>query len=190
MGDEELPPRSEDPARALTGAEAAFVACLSFVPVHAGVLGLLVDDLAPARVRLLHHAYDAGHLIALGLVGAALVQIWRRFGTAGRRAAAGSLAAVGFVFDVAFLTEDLVPRALRMSGGAHVTPWLVGMLAIAAVSPSRGGWGARCVAPPSSRCRWWSAGSSSAPTTSCSSGTTRACTCTCSRSRRCWWRRP
>ncbi|MEQ9323702.1 MAG: hypothetical protein RIF41_31355, partial [Polyangiaceae bacterium] len=189
-------PRSEDPALALTGAEAAFLACLSFEPLHAAVLALLVDDLAATRVRLLHHACDAGHLVALGLAGAAVAQIWRRFATRGLWAAAGSLAAVGFVFDAAFLTEDLVPRALRMSGGGHVTPWLVGMLAIAAVTfPLAWGVGRALrrppfVAPPSSRCRWWSAGSSSAPTTSCSSGTTRACTCTCSRSRRCWWRRP
>lgn len=118
----------------MSGAEAVLVAWLSFVPVHAVVLGLLVDDLASPRVRLLHHAYDAGHLVVLGLVGVAMARAWRRWGSGGSGDALLSLAAVGFLFDAAFLTEDLVPRALRVSGGRDVAAWLVGMLAIAALT--------------------------------------------------------
>ena len=79
----------------------------------AGVVNLVVITLivplptGGISVRIVHHLYDAGHMVAMGLASAGAVAAWQRWGL--RRAAWGyaALAVASIATGFALLPEDL-----------------------------------------------------------------------------------
>lgn len=70
----------------------------------------------PLRARALIHFYDAAHLLALGLLAAALVALRHRLGPRSRLAALAALAALAWAVALVVLEEDLTGPAERLAG--------------------------------------------------------------------------
>src|SRR5262249_13523334 len=89
-------------------------------------------------VRALYYAYDAGHLLALGLIASAAVAIWQRWGPRAPVWGDLALAAAAGLLGAWLLARDLTGLA-AIAGGAHAAiarPMLLAAsgLAIAAVA--------------------------------------------------------
>lgn len=139
--------RAETGAECLGGVRALLVAVALLVVVNAAVLALVVD-LPPQgwQLRGLHHLFDAGQHLAVGLVVAGAIAACRRLGlTRGRRGLL-VLAAVSLVVGAATLVEDLSGFAHGMLPGAPaVALWLLVALVSGGVVASAvlGRWLAR-----------------------------------------------
>lgn len=95
-------------AETVTRAGAAMVAWCAVGVVNALVIAFAVPlPTSGLWVRFLHHFYDAGQMIAMGLASAGAVALWHRFGP--RRALWGyaALAAASVAAGFALLHEDL-----------------------------------------------------------------------------------
>ena len=71
---------AQDTAARLGGPAAYLLAWVGLTVVNAAGIATLSLPAGGLRVRALHHAYDAGHSVALGLVGLAAVALFQRFG--------------------------------------------------------------------------------------------------------------
>lgn len=67
-------------------------------------------------VRLFHHAYDAGQMLAVALLSAAAVEAWRRWGSRRRLLGYAALAAVALAVGAVVLPEDLGVLATKIPG--------------------------------------------------------------------------
>jgi hypothetical protein len=87
-----------------------------------------------ASVALWHHLYDAGHLLALGVISWLVVELWRRWGP---RHAAWALLGLGVLaFSVGWLTlgTDLTGFVERRQRSGSLLPWRGIATAIAALA--------------------------------------------------------
>ncbi len=84
-------------------------------------------------VRILHHGYDIGHLLALGFATAAVVAIWLRRGPRHRVWTYLAQFATAAVLCFVILEEDLAGLA-RMLGDERGSDWLLYLLLVAAAA--------------------------------------------------------
>lgn len=107
------------PAARLSLVSATFAGFAVIALVDAVCIEAFVPrPLAGLSVRLLHHAYDAGHLLAMGLASAALLAAWLRFRpTVLRRGVFTFALLAGLALTVGdlVLVEDLDNLAARIS---------------------------------------------------------------------------
>lgn len=144
------PPRDETPALAATEADAPLLGLSSgqlvgwmvLVTVNAIVIASAVRvSRGNATVRLFHYLYDAGQLVALGMITSATVGLWLRFGPRRRIWGYAAIVAATAAIGVPLLTIDLTGLAsplVRVTGfslaiGALLVGAGVGMAAIAFV---------------------------------------------------------
>lgn len=113
-GDDSELPRAVPSACSLSAPAAHLWAWLGIAAVNAVFIAMLKTRASPAT-RALHHLYDAGQLVAAGLVAAILVAAWRRFAPRGWMwaYAASWLGAFGLAW--AFVRPDLTPFAWRVA---------------------------------------------------------------------------
>src|SRR5262245_3875502 len=71
-----------------------------------------------ARVRALHHAYDAGHLLAAGLLAASAVDTWQRWGPRRRGLGLAALAVASIAIGAFTVSEDVEIAAGKLPGPA------------------------------------------------------------------------
>src|SRR5262249_60700823 len=87
----------------------------------AGVNAIVIAIMLPLpggglRVRAMHHLYDAAQLLAAGLVTAAVVRAWERFGPRSRWLAYAAVGLVSVVVGALALPDDLDNFATRVGG--------------------------------------------------------------------------
>ena len=83
-------------------------------------------------VRLFHHAYDAGHMLAAGLLSAAAVAAWRRWGPRRRLLGYLALAVVSLAVGAVVLPEDLGVLASKIPGPLLL--WRVALVSAVALT--------------------------------------------------------
>lgn len=118
------------PRRVLGAADAQIVAWAFVALVNALVIVRTVSLPRVLATRVVHHLYDAGHALALGLISAAVIDVWRRirprpapsgapFRTRLRRGPAldfAALAALAIALGFPVLGDDLANFAARVAG--------------------------------------------------------------------------
>jgi hypothetical protein len=109
------PPETLGPARAWVLAW-TFGALVNFAFIAA-----LAWPKAGLRTRLLHHTFDLGHMLFLGLVAAGIATLWRRFGPARPIWALVALEIGAVAAGLVLLPEDLENFSRNFPG----PPWLV-----------------------------------------------------------------
>lgn len=87
-----------------------------------------------ARIRLLHHLYGAGNLLAVGLVAAALIGFWQRFGPRRPALAVLAVAALAVAVGVPALDGDFSGFAERIGGQRLARPIAIGAAAAVALA--------------------------------------------------------
>ncbi len=147
------PSRNDEPStRVLSAPAALIVGWFVFAIVNSVVL-LLVEprfSTLSATQRMLLHAYDVGHAMALGCAIAVAVWIWQRW-KGSKRYLGWAFAAVASVgVGLSTLAEDLAGPASRMSGGSEsplpllalivLVSFGVPMVAFVATRLARGPW--------------------------------------------------
>jgi arylsulfatase A-like enzyme len=130
------PPATEAVRARLTlgPASAQLAAWGALAVVNAVAIGQLKMPVGGFRVRAMHHLYDAGQLIALGLVVAGAVAAWGRIGP--RRPVWGYAACAAASIAAAFvvLQEDLTGLAQQLARSGSSEPWHVGLTGLAGLS--------------------------------------------------------
>jgi arylsulfatase A-like enzyme len=127
----------------LRAAPAQLLAWCVVALVNAAVIALTLESPTRWTTAALHHAYDLGHLLCLGLFCYLGVVVWQRWGVRKRGAASAALWAVVFVVDGVMLRADLVPRASKMAGSGSPAPWLLLLTAVAACGIVGAAWAGR-----------------------------------------------
>lgn len=90
----------------------------------------------PIAVRAWHHVYDAGQLLAIGLLSAAAVEAWARWGPRARWAGYAAANAVALVVGALVLPDDVIGAAEKLGGEEGAAYASVGLVAaIALVVP-------------------------------------------------------
>ncbi|MEO5731978.1 MAG: hypothetical protein ABI134_04275, partial [Byssovorax sp.] len=147
---EPTPPRAEPPALPATEIDAPLlglsggqiVGWLVLAVINAVVIaGTVRMPRGGASVRLFHLLYDAGQLLALGMIASVAVGLWLRFGPRRRFWAYAAIVAVTAALGVPLLTTDLtglaspLVRVVGLSGaiGTLLVGAGVGMAVIAFV---------------------------------------------------------
>jgi hypothetical protein len=113
--------------------DATLLATACLVLVNAAVIAIAVPP--PVRrwsVRALQHAHDAGQHLAVGLLAAAVIWLWQRYGPRGRRWGYLALAVTSVGIGALALPEDLERFSGRLVKGAD--PDLVHAVLVTAVS--------------------------------------------------------
>jgi hypothetical protein len=107
------------PARAQLAAWASLAVvnalAIAFLLPASGSVGL--------RVRLLHHAYDAGHLLLLGVISAAVAWAWSRWVPPWRWLGAAALWMLAFALALLLLRDDfqqMLTRTARVAAYAAI----------------------------------------------------------------------
>ena len=112
---------AETPARAnpprLSAADAQIVAWGLLAAVNAVTIHRMPPAVPPHPLgfRALHYAYDAGQLLAAGVVSAAVVAAWKRWGPRGRVLGDLALAAAGVALGAYVLPFDLGGAAKKLA---------------------------------------------------------------------------
>ncbi|MDC3958604.1 sulfatase [Polyangium jinanense] len=118
--------KAEPQRTSVTGPDAVLLAWITAAVTNA--ITITRSLAMPPRLvtRVLHHSFDAGHFLALGLAWAGLVGLHVRFGRARPRASAALLVALSLAFGALLLPGDLRNAAERLaSGKAWVKPALL-----------------------------------------------------------------
>jgi hypothetical protein len=86
------------------------------------------------RLRALHHFYDAGQLLAVGLLAAAVTDLWQRLGPKRRAIAYLALSVTACGVAIRLLAPDLEGAAEKLAGERHsANPYLAAMVGVASV---------------------------------------------------------
>ncbi len=96
--------------------------------INAVVIGITVPLSASGGLlgRVLHHAYDLGHMLALGLASQLVVQAWQKWGPRRRSPwSVAAFAALAFIVALAVMRDDLEGFLQRQSGHGGRLPWLL-----------------------------------------------------------------
>lgn len=109
-------PSPTTPRAQLAAPAAHFFGWAAVALADAAVLVTRLPWRIPLRARALIHFYDAAHLLALGLLAAALVALRRRLAPRSRLAALAALAALSGAVALVVLEEDLTGPAERLAG--------------------------------------------------------------------------
>jgi hypothetical protein len=88
------------------------------------MIAALVPRPPSLATRLAHHAYDAGQLLALGLLASALVELWRRWGPARALWAHLALATFAALLAIPILSPDLRGAVTTLTPGGNPRLWL------------------------------------------------------------------
>ncbi len=105
----------------------------------------------PQSARLLHHAFDAGQLIAIGAFGALIVRGFRRVAPKGRVWSLGALGLCSIVLAWIFVRPDLANFSDRIGGRSADLLWVGATLGVATWLPAAVEIGSRLAVP---RARW------------------------------------
>jgi arylsulfatase A-like enzyme len=108
---------SGEAALRVSGPAALVIAWLVGGAVNAIAIAITVALPARLSSRALHHAFDAGHFIGLGLLGAALCEAWIRWGKGPRIMGYAGLAAVAVAVGALVLPDDLANASKRIAEG-------------------------------------------------------------------------
>lgn len=95
------------PGTVLGTVRGVIVAMLVAIAVNLGAIAAGPDPIGGVSARLLHYLYEAGHILALGLVAAICVWTWERFGPRRDWAGYAALALVATAIGIPTLGEDL-----------------------------------------------------------------------------------
>ncbi|UQA60341.1 sulfatase-like hydrolase/transferase [Polyangium aurulentum] len=108
---------SGEAAARVSGPAAFLIAWI--VGAVANAIAIAVTVAMPARysTRALHHAFDAGHFLAVGLLGAALCEAWIRWGKGRRALGYAALSAIALGIGALLLPDDFENAAERMAEG-------------------------------------------------------------------------
>lgn len=104
--------------------------------INALVIALTVPLTASGGLsgRMSHHAYDLGHMLALGMLSHVAALGWERWAPGRvRRAAPILLGLVAFVVALGVMGDDLAGLLQRQSGHGGKLPWYIGACALAAM---------------------------------------------------------
>ena len=125
------PPIAMPQAR-LSGSSAALIAWLLAAAVNGVLIELTVPRTQSLGSRLLHHAYDFGQFVALGLLCSALADSWRRWGSRRRGVELLAIALVSVLVGAMTLPADLENFGVRM--GEWAPPSLITWVSVVFVS--------------------------------------------------------
>ncbi len=114
--------REGDAVTRLSGAPSAVLGWLAVGAANAAGLALVPLRQGGVAERALHHVYDLGHTLALGLAAAALVLLVARFGPKRSIFRLLLLGALALVAAEALLAEDLGGAAERFTGSDAAGP--------------------------------------------------------------------
>jgi arylsulfatase A-like enzyme len=115
--DAAAPAGSGEAAARVSGPAALLIAWLAGAAANAMAIALTVIMPPKYTMRALHHAFDAGHFLALGLLGAALCESWVRWGKGRRSIGYAGLAAIALGVGALVLPDDFENAAERMAEG-------------------------------------------------------------------------
>jgi hypothetical protein len=118
----------------VTAPSAHVLAWTGLALVNAVAIGFLPVPAGGTWIRVLHHVYDAGHMIAIGLVASLLSAAWERFGPARPLVKYAALAALSAVIAVALLKRDLAGFAEQIAGESSAEPVAIGLAVIASLA--------------------------------------------------------
>ncbi len=122
---------SDDDARG--AARGQIIGWAALAAFSAAVIELrLPMPLGGARVRALHHAYDAGQMLAAGLASAAAVEAWRRWAPRRRGLGLAALAAASLGIGALAVSEDVEIAAAKLPG--PTLPWQALLVAVIALA--------------------------------------------------------
>jgi hypothetical protein len=149
-----LPPQAgqreaEAPAHGLDAAGAQLAAFAVLAAVNAAAIEILLPmPHGGARFRALHHLFDAGQTVALGLLASSAVEAWRHWGP--RRAVWTHLALGGFAAAVAvpLLQSDLTGLAAKLAPGRGTMVALGALLVASGVMVAAAAGAGRALARP------------------------------------------
>lgn len=150
LASEPAPPENPPPPSARPGLDAATAHLLSWMGI-AAVNAVFIARLkvrAPADVRAFHHAYDAGQLIAAGVLAAGLVTLWGRFGPRSRVWPYVALALFATALAWGFVREDLASWAERLGAERWAPVILTAMTLGSGLAPPAAALIGRLVARP------------------------------------------
>lgn len=105
--------------RQLSASAASLLAWAGLAGINAAVIAGLELPETGARTRALHHLFDAGQLLFLGLVSALVIGLWNRLGARPRRWTLLSLSTGSIGLLLIVLAPDLETFALRTAGPAR-----------------------------------------------------------------------
>jgi arylsulfatase A-like enzyme len=137
-----------DAAPTLSFAAAQVVAWSGLAAVNAAFIAVL-ESRSPLGTRALHHVFDAGQLIAVGVALALLVAAWRRFAPRGRPWGHAVACFASLALAWLFLRPDLVPFAWRVAPDDARAELVLGAVTVGvALAPPLAAWlGRRCARP-------------------------------------------
>ncbi|MCC6551870.1 MAG: hypothetical protein IT372_02460, partial [Polyangiaceae bacterium] len=122
---------SDDDARG--AARGQIIGWAALAAFSAAVIELrLPMPLGGARVRALHHAYDAGQMLAAGLASAAAVEAWRRWAPRRRGLGLAALSAASLWIGALAVSEDVEIAAAKLPG--PTLPWQALLVAVIALA--------------------------------------------------------
>jgi hypothetical protein len=102
--------------------------------INGALIRLTLPRPQTASIRWLHHGFDVGHFVALGLLFAGAVDAWRRWGPKWRGAELGAIALASLGIGALTLPGDLANFSERMS--ERFPPWLTLWGGVALISLS------------------------------------------------------
>jgi hypothetical protein len=120
------------PSERLSGPAAALLTWLVAAVINGALVAATLPQPQAARTRWLHHLFDLGHFVALGLLFMGASDAWRRWGTKGRLGELGAIALGSLGVGVLTLPGDLENFSERMS--EHVPPTITLWGGVALVS--------------------------------------------------------
>ncbi|MDC0741022.1 sulfatase [Polyangium mundeleinium] len=122
---------NQPPGASVSGPDAILLAWITAAITNA--ITITRSFRLPPRLltRVLHHAFDTGHFLALGLAGAGLVGLYVRFGHTRRRTSAAVFVVLSLALGALVLPSDLATAAERHASG-HAA-WVETALLILAV---------------------------------------------------------
>jgi len=115
--------------------------------INAIAIALLPTPAGGVWVRVLHHTYDAGHMLALGLVAALVSAAWNRFGRP--RLTYAALALLAALVALILLKRDLAGFTEQIAGERSADLVAFGLASIASLAVPAALWaGARLARGP------------------------------------------
>ncbi len=117
------------PPVSISGPDAVLLAWITAAVTNAATIARSFALPPRLATRVLHHAFDAGHFLALGLAWAGLVGLHVRFGNHRPRASAAALVVLSLALGALVLPADLAHASERFASGrsAWVQPALLAL---------------------------------------------------------------
>lgn len=125
------PPALEADAPLLGLPGGQIVGWLVLVVINAIVITVAVRGPRVLAVRVFHYLYDAGQLVALGMISAALVALWLRFGPRRRVLGYVAIGVATTALGVPLLTSDLTGLASPLVRFIGLSPAIGTLLVVA-----------------------------------------------------------